>query len=133
MWTPYEKVRGRKPDFLVEYRVLSEEEGGRKFRTSQGYRSDLHYEGEDLDRTAIHMVHPEFLGNDGAIVLDDTIFVDWTGFAYMWILSFKERWNYHRRWATPGRVCWFMEGRRKTVEAIVVEQIGLTHIINEAS
>ena len=130
MWTPYEKRTGRKPDFLVSYRFIPHSEGGRLQVPYQGYRSDLHYEGEVIEKDGIYMVHPEFLRPDGSVMLEDETLVPESGFAYMWILLFDRMWDYHRRRAVPGRKCWFMEGSRKVAEATVVEQIGLTHQID---
>ena len=126
----YEQIRGRKPDFLVEYRILTHEEGGRMQRPFQGYRSDLHYEGEDIQKDGIYMIHPEFLNPDGSVMLDDDVMVPWTGKAYMWIMCFDEMWDYHAHNAIPGRRCWFMEGSKKVAEATIIEQIGLTHQID---
>lgn len=130
MWQPYETLRKRKPDFLVEYRFIPYEQGGRVQRPYQGYRSDLHYEGEDLQKDGIYMIWPEFLNEDGTVMMEDNTMVPWTGRAYMWILCFEEMWNYHCKRAVAGRRCWFMEGSKKVAEARVIEQIGLAHTIS---
>lgn len=130
MWTPYESIRNRKPDFLVEYRFIPYEDGGRVQRPSQGYRSDLHYDGEDIQKDGLHMVYPEFLNTDGSVILDMEEMVPWTGRAYMWILFFEKRWHHHRKLALPGKRCWFMEGPKKVAEATVIDQIGLAHHID---
>ena len=130
MWTPYEKRSGLKPDFLVSYRFIQHSEGGRVQVPYQGYRTDLHYEGEDTETGGIYMVHPEFLRPDGSVILEDETLVPDSGFAYIWILLFDRVWDHHRRRAVPGHKCWFMEGSRKVAEATVIEQIGLSHQIN---
>ena len=130
MWKPYEQIRNRKPDFLVEYSMIPYDEGGRVQRPFQGYRSDLHYEGEDIQKDGIYMIHPEFLNEDGSVMLDSDIMVPWTGRAFMWILFFEKMWDYHRQRDTPGRRCWFMEGSKKVAEATIIEQIGLTHHVD---
>ena len=130
MWTPYEKIRNRKPDFLVEYQIIPPEEGGPTRIPFQGCRTDLHYEGEDLQKDGVYIIHPEFLNEDGSVILDDNVEIPLTGRAYMWIAFFEKMWNYHRQRATPGRRCWFMYGKMKVAHATVIEQIGLIHQID---
>lgn len=113
----------------MSYRFIPYSEGGRVQVPSQGYRSDLHYDGEDMQEDGIYMIHPEFLLPDGSVMLEDQALVPPSGYAYMWILLFDRMWDYHRRRAVPGRKCWFMEGSRKVAEATVIEQIGLVHQI----
>lgn len=129
MWKPYQERNGRLPDFLVEYRYLTPEEGGRKNTPFQGYRSDLHYDGEDIHKNGIHCVWPEFLNGDGSIKSETSDHVSVSGMAYMWILCFDDMWEFHARNALPGRRCWFMEGSRKVAEAKIIEQIALVHKI----
>ncbi len=81
--TPYEIIRKRKPDFLVEYRFIPYEEGVRIQGPYQGYRSDLHYEGEDMQKDGIYMVWPGFL--------EEEVMVPWSGTAYMWILCYSRK------------------------------------------
>ncbi len=131
MWVPYQDKSGRLPDFLVEYRFYTPSEGGRQMRPFQGYRSDLHYDGEDINQKGIYCVWPEFLNEDGAIIKEDNIQVPESGTAYMWILFFDEMWSYHAKNAVPERKCWFMEGARKVAEAKIIEQIGLIHHIEQ--
>ncbi len=129
MWKPYQEKRGRLPDFLVEYRFLTPEEGGKTTTPFQGYRSDLHYEGEDLKKDGMYCIWPEFLNGDGSVKIEENEHVAESGKAYMWILFFDEMWEYHAKNARPGRKCWFMEGSRKVAEATIIEQIALTHNI----
>lgn len=126
MWTPYEKRNGRKPDFKVRYRFIPHSEGGRVQVPYQGYRSDFHYEGEDMQTDGIYMIWPEFLRPDGTVMLEEETMVPDTGEAFMWILLFDRMRDYHRERALPGRRGWFMEGSRKVAEATIIEQIGLS-------
>jgi hypothetical protein len=126
MWTPYEKLKGRRPDFKVRYRFIPYSEGGRVQVPYQGYRSDFHYEGEDMQRDGIYMIWPEFLRPDGTILLETEEIVPESGEAYMWILFFDRMSDYHRVRATPGRRGWFMEGSHKVAEVTILEQIGLS-------
>ena len=125
MWTPYEQQTKRKPDFKVRYRFIPHAEGGRVQVPYQGYRSDLHYEGEDMNKDGIYMIWPEFLNSDGSVMLEEETLVSREGEAFMWILLFDRMKEYHKARATAGRRCWFMEGPRKVAEAYIIEQIGL--------
>jgi hypothetical protein len=109
----------------VRYRFIPHAEGGRVQLPLQGYRSDLHYDGEDMDRDGIYMIWPEFLDAGGSVISDEQSLVPPEGEAFMWILLFDRMKEYHRVRATPGRHCWFMEGSRKVAEARIIEQIGL--------
>jgi hypothetical protein len=53
----------RQPDFEVTMTFLTAEEGGRKMRPFQGYRSDVAFPGDN----ALHMIHPTFLNEDGSL------------------------------------------------------------------
>ena len=132
MWKTYQEKFGRMPDFLGEYRFFTPEEGGRQATPFQGYRSDIHYEGEDITKDGIYCIWPEFLNENGSIKLDEKDRVPESGKAYMWILFFDEMWKYHAINAKPGRKCWFMEGARKVAEATIIEQISLVHNIESA-
>ena len=125
MWTPYQQRNDRSPDFKVRYRFIPYSDGGRVQVPYQGYRSDLHYEGEDMHTDGIYMIWPEFLNPDGSVVLEDQKLVSPEGEAFMWILMHKEMKEYHKLRASLGRRCWFMEGNRKVAEAIITEIIGL--------
>lgn len=130
MWIPYQEKNNRLPDFLVEYRFFTPEESGRKKTPYQGYRSDLHYEGENLNEQGVYCIWPEFLDDSGSVILAENAIIPAQGKAYMWILFFDEMWKYHAKNAIPGRKCWFMEGSRKVAEVVIIEQIALAHQIN---
>ncbi|MBS7230451.1 hypothetical protein KHA90_05385 [Flavobacterium psychroterrae] len=84
---PYEHVRNRECDFIVQYRFFSEEEGGRKtVNPIQGYRSDFMYSGDE-NLKQLWMIWPEFLDNENNIILDKSIRVSTSGKAKMWILN----------------------------------------------
>jgi hypothetical protein len=125
MWTPYQQRNRREPDFKVQYRFIPHAEGGRVQVPYQGYRSDLHYDGEDMEKDGIYMIWPEFLRPDGSVMLEEEVLVPSEGEAFMWILLFDKMRDYHKRRAIAGRRCWFMEGSRKVAEARITEQIGL--------
>lgn len=131
MWTPYQERNKRLPDFLVEYRFIKPENGGRAQPPYQGYRSDLQYEEENRKKQNMYCIWPEFLDGNGEVIRDENLIVPEQGKAFMWILFFDDMWKYHAKNAVPGRKCWFMEGSRKVAEATVIEQISLTHVIQE--
>lgn len=131
-WEPYERQFGRMPDFLVRYRFLTFEEGGRQSLPFQGYRSDLRYKANhkdnDVEFQELSMVWPEFLLPDGTVGTETLVPVSESGTAYMWICNPHHQLRArHKRLAIPGRHCWFMEGNRKVAECTVIEQIGLIH------
>ena len=128
MWKTYQERIKRPPDFKVQYRFIPYEDGGRVQVPYQGYRSDFHYEGENIDEDGLHMIHPEFLNEDGTIMMQEEKMVLSSGEAYMWILSFDTMKEYHRERAVPGQLGWFMEGRRRVAEARILEQIGLAEV-----
>jgi hypothetical protein len=120
----YQENMNRLPDFKVRYRFIPHADGGRLQTPYQGYRSDLHYEGEDIQKDGIYMIWPEFLNSDGSVILEDKAHVPASGEAFMWIVNDEMR-AYHSSAAKVGRRCWFMEGPRKVAEAIIVERLRL--------
>ena len=121
---PYEQNRKRKCDFIVKYRFLSEEEGGRKSGNPiQGYRSDFMYsEEEHLQRT--WMIWPEFLDQENNVIVDKTLRVPTLGKAQMWIMN-ENFYDLHRERIKIGLKAYFVEGPFKTAECEVVEIINL--------
>ena len=112
-------------DFEVKYRFLSAVEGGRKTGSPfQGYRSDWAYEGDDISKTGIYMIHPEFLDNNGN-VLDKDVQVPISGIARMRILSEEMKGIIHRKRIKVGVKGYFMEGGRRVAEAEVTKVVGL--------
>ena len=126
--TPYEEMRNRSCDFIVNYKFFTEKEGGRKTGTpSQGYRSDFMYAEdvvENRNEWKMWMIHPEFLDKDGSILLDKTIGVAESGKANMWILN-DAILEMHRERIKIGQKGFFMEGPNKVAECEVVEIVGL--------
>ncbi|KJF42063.1 hypothetical protein [Draconibacterium sediminis] len=122
--TPYEQIRKRPCDFIVKYRFLTEEEGGRKTGPpSQRYKSDFMYYGDNPMTERIFMIHPEFIDDNGNVILDKSLH-SWTGKANMWILNtdFNE---YHKRRIKLGLKGFFMEGAHRTAVCEVIEIVGL--------
>jgi len=124
-WVPYEKVRKSPPDFRVKYRLYSEEEGGRKNPTFQGLRCDFSYDGDDIQKTGIFAIHPEFEDEFGNIILDKSLPVSNQGTACMWILFPEMRREVHVHRIVIGVIGYFMAGSRKMGQVEVIEILGL--------
>jgi hypothetical protein len=119
-----EKVK-RLPDFEVSYRFLSEAEGGRKTGPPfQNYRCDWAYDGDDISKTGIFAIWPEFLNLQGD-VLPKEVQVSMQGRAMMWIVRPKMIEQVHGIRIKEGTKGYFMEGSRRVAEAIVTRIIGL--------
>lgn len=112
-------------DFEVRYRFLSFEEGGRKTGTPfQDYRSDWAYEGDDIKKTGIYMIHPEFVDSNGKVLEKNTQVPD-EGVAIMSILNKELRETIHKKRMKVGTKGFFMEGGRRVAEAEVIRIVGL--------
>ena len=70
------------------------------------------------------MIWPEFLNEEGEVILDNTRGVARSGQAQMWILAPHMR-AYHRRHLKVGTRGYFMEGRRRLGECTVIAISGL--------
>lgn len=125
MWTLYEVIRRHPPDFRVKYKFRSVEEGGRRRLPHQGYRADFSYAGDDIKKTGIYAIHPEFEDEEGNIILDDNVPVPSEGTARMWILFPLMRREVHVHRVRVGMFGYFMEGSRKVADAEIIEILGL--------
>lgn len=68
---PYWQRLNRNPDFIVEYEIdLCEELKNAK--PGQGMRVDFLYDGDSPQDKGVYMIWPEFLEEDGSVVLDTT-------------------------------------------------------------
>jgi len=124
----YEQIRGHRADFVVKYRLLPPEDGGRKV-TYQHLRCDFMYEGDDPTTDGIFMIHPEFLDAAGR-PLDEGVVVPLDGKASMWVLVPQMR-PLHRTRIKAGTKGYFMEGSRK-VGSIEVESVVALHANTDA-
>ncbi|MFB3386205.1 hypothetical protein [Flavobacterium sp. LAR06] len=118
--TPYEKIKNRECDFIVQYRFFSPEQGGRPMgNPMQGYRSDFMYSGDEKARQQ-WMIWPEFLDHEDNIILDKSIQVPTSGKAKMWILN-KAIIELHKGRIKIGLKAFFMEGRYIAAECEVIQ------------
>lgn len=119
---PYEQFRNKDCDFIVQYRFFSPEEGGRKTGNPiQGYRSDFMYP-EDEKLKKLWMIWPEFLNDDGNVILNKSLPVHTSGKAKMWIVN-EESVESHKGRITIGSKAFFMEGPNKVAECEVIQII----------
>jgi len=119
----YSDRMGRRADFRVRYRFLSEEEGGRRSLPMQHIRSDFLYEGDDPQKDGIWCIWPEFLSAAGE-VLPEHERVPPEGLADMYILN-KELRSEHKGRIQVGTKGFFVEGARRTGTCVVVEVLNL--------
>jgi hypothetical protein len=85
------------PDFEVRYRFLSPEEGGRRTGLPlQGYKCDWAYGNDNIEKTGIWMIWPEFKDADGNIIPYGEHALA-QGNASMYILSPRMRKDVHRK------------------------------------
>jgi hypothetical protein len=120
---PYEQTAKRPCDFIVKYKFITEEKGGRTTLPAQGYRPDFLY-AEDNAQDGLWIIWPEFLDLNGNVITDKSIRVDLNGKAIMWIMNehFTEK---HKARIKIGQKGFFMEGSRKVAECEVIEVVGL--------
>ncbi|HEV7351001.1 hypothetical protein [Telluribacter sp.] len=120
-YKPYKELLKRSYDFIVEYKFLTIEEGGRYSGTPfQGYRSDFWYEHNNHDIKGYFMIYPEFLDESGQVITDLSSRVSEKGRAAMWILNDKMQ-EYHRDRIRVGTTGYFLEGDKKVATCIVTE------------
>lgn len=120
---PYQIKRGQPPDFIVEYRILTEE-GGRKTLPFQGVRWDFWYDHEENMDNTLFMIWPEFLDESGQVVTQRDGPVQITGKAQMWIINDAMR-LHHQDKIHVGMKANAHEGLRVVAKYLVTEIAGL--------
>ncbi|AWF80449.1 hypothetical protein BTJ40_06275 [Microbulbifer sp. A4B17] len=120
---PYEERSGRKPDFVVKYKIdLSEE--NKNVKPGQGMRVDFLYDGDDPQVEGIHMIWPEILDEDGRVIRDATPGnIPNEGFANMWILSEERREYHHKRLKIGTKGTWWRGGRIANVTVVQINAV----------
>ncbi|MEM9186335.1 MAG: hypothetical protein AAGB00_07565 [Planctomycetota bacterium] len=123
-FTPCEVRYGHPADFLVEYRILSVAEGGRKRPIGQEYRCNWFYGDTppESGSSGLYSIWPEFLNQAGELLVDE--FAPTTGRATMWIPNPKLR-SQHQDKLFVGAHGFMSEGPRPSVECTVVEVLSL--------
>jgi len=120
----YNEILGHPHDFEVEYRILTEKEGGRKLPPHQGIRWDFFYPNDQQDKYGVFIIWPEFIDSNGDIILTTETPIAITGKALMWIIN-PERRSFHISRIKEGLIGYSMEGKRKVAECIVTKIVGL--------
>lgn len=112
------------PDFRVRYQWLPASEDGFLQRPFQHIRCDFSYAGDDIQKTGIYMIWPEF--EDGAgLPIPDGEAIPECGTATMWIVNREEYEDFHRERVRPGVRAFFMVGSRRIAEAEVTDVLRL--------
>ena len=122
----YQEKTNRVQDFDVRYRFFTNEEGGRETGPPyQGYRCDWSYEGDDIQKTGIYMIWPEFEDKEGKVIPEKTQVLS-SGVARMWIVIPEMVEKVHKEKIKIGIKGYFMEGGKKVAEAEVIRLVRLS-------
>ena len=116
--------RSGEPDFRVQYRWLPPAEDGFFQQRFQHIRCDFSYEGDDIKKTGIYTIHPEFEDEKGRPIPEGEEIPE-AGTATMWIVNQEEYKDFHRQRVQLGVRGFFMVGSRRIAEAEVIDIIGL--------
>ncbi len=121
---PYDKQIGHSHDFEVEYRILTESEGGRKTLPYQGIRWDFWYEYNGKHKGQLFMIWPEFLDENGQVITQKNCPVPSSGKARMWIVNDALR-KYHQDKIRIGMKGNGHEGGTVVAKYVVSKIVGL--------
>lgn len=103
----YIELFKREHNFRVQYRLFSQNEGGRQFSPFQGIRWDFGYQVNG--KRELFMIYPEFENSKGQI-LDSETPIEQNGYANMWILNL-DFFEYHKDRIQLGTKGTFNEGK----------------------
>jgi len=118
VFTPYDQKYNRKPDFTVDYEYIHDQ-SDYVMKMSQGMRSDFCYE-EDAKNGPSHMIWPEFLDNNGNVILDTETPIPDQGKAHMWVIVDEKR-DYHRKRLCLGMKGYLMVGSHRIANVVVTD------------
>ncbi|NRB63928.1 MAG: hypothetical protein HRU40_13040 [Saprospiraceae bacterium] len=122
---PYNERLNHPHDFEVEYRILSESEGGRKTQVGQGIRWDFWYQFEGMhEKNQLWMIWPEFLDAEGKVITQKDKIIASSGKARMWIVNEGMR-KYHQEKIKIGLEANGHEGGRIVAKYKVSKIVGL--------
>lgn len=120
----YSENLKREPDFEVEYEIdIPDSLEG--INPTQGMRCDFLYGDDDPEIDGIHMIYPEILDDKGNVILDKSISIPPKGKAWMWILFFDERAEYHQKRIKVGVKGHWVIGSNKFANVTVSKVLGL--------
>jgi translation elongation factor EF-Tu-like GTPase len=110
------------PDFEAEVRFLTATEGGRRSPPYQGYRADIHYDGDKDD--GVWMVWPRFIDDSGQELPDGTV-IPPTSRAHFYIISGELRRTVHSERLREGVRFHICEGQRRVAACRVTKILSL--------
>lgn len=119
--TPYQERLKRSPDFVVKYEIdlCDELKDG---KPGQGMRVDFLYEGDSPQVEGVHMIWPEFLDDQGNVILDATPgIIAKRGKANMWVVDEARRPYHAERIRVGTKGVWWRGGRIARVTVIDAE------------
>ncbi|PML82179.1 MULTISPECIES: hypothetical protein [Vibrionaceae] len=119
----YEEIRGHKQDFEVSYRLYPPSEGGLQ-SPSQHMRCDFAYAEDNVEKSGIYMIHPEFLDQNG-MPIPEGVPIPSRGLASMWVLVPEMREKVHIQKLQVGTKGYFMSGSRRLGEVQVTRLVDL--------
>jgi len=117
--TPICQIKGRQPDFTVDYEICSDAISGGVF-PSQGMRCGFRYSSELEELQGIFLITPEILDSAGKVILDKRDKIPLSGLANMWIVD-DER-EFHRKYLRPGTTGFWASG------SVNVARVRVNHI-----
>ena len=113
-------------DFEAQIRIFSHEEGGRITAPFNGIRWDFAYENDDIQKTGIYMIYPDFYDENGnSLPTNEPLPIDRELPARMTILIDEMRVKIHRKRVHEGLRFYCHEGSKRVAEGIVTKITGL--------
>ncbi len=113
-------------DFEASIRIYREDEGGRVTPPYNGVRWDFAYEGDNIYKTGIYMIWPDFIDEHGdSLPSDAPLPIDQELSARMIIAVDKMREELHRSRISEGVRFFCHEGPRCVAEGVVTKVTGL--------
>ena len=107
------------PEFEADVRFLAREEGGRQDLPVQGsYRPDVHWDADPSD--TVWMIHPRFLGTDGAELPGGTE-IPQVCKAHFYLISTHVQDQLHQQWLRNGARFHISEGRHRVAAGVVTK------------
>jgi translation elongation factor EF-Tu-like GTPase len=121
-----EKLYKVADDFEAEIRIFREDEGGRISAPFNGIRWDFAYDGDDITKSGIFMIWPDFFDAEGnSLSTYQSLAVDESLLARMTIVADEMRENIHRKRIHKGVRFYCHEGGKRVAEGIVTKITGL--------
>ena len=113
-------------DFEALIRIFRHDEGGRRTAPFNGIRWDFAYEGDEIKKTGIYMIWPDFYDENGdSISTDQPLPIDHELFARMTIVSDEMREEFHKYRIAEGLRFYCHEGAKRVAEGHVTKVTGI--------